>query len=128
MSLISRKLLTADEVRKIQSPYIIVIIAGCQPALLYVPDISKMHFNKINGMGTKGENQKLRIERENARPIRKISKPKIWNIWDQVKSKDLDEIEEAEEELRTLRENWRVNKKRKEIFETKPQGNSEEDN
>lgn len=88
MSLISRKLLTPDEVLRIENPYILVMIAGKPPALLNVPDISKMHFNKLNGMGTKEENQKLRIERENKREIRKISKIKIWNIWDKLKNKD----------------------------------------
>lgn len=125
MSLISRKLLTPDEVLKIESPHILVMIAGKPPALLNVPDISKMHFNKLNGMGTKEENQKLRIERENARKIRKISKVKIWNIWDKVKENNFDEMEETEEELRLLRENWRVNKKGKETFETKQRENKE---
>lgn len=117
MSLISRKLLTADEVLKIASPYILVMIPGEDPALLYVPDISKTCFNKLNGMGTRKENQKLRIERENARPIRKMSRPKIWDIWNQIKKQD--EIEETEEELEILRKNWRVNKKGKEIVEKK---------
>ena len=127
MSLISRKLLTPDEVLKIESPYILVMIAGKPPALLNVPDISKMHFNKLNGMGTKEENQKLRIERENAREIRKISKSKVWNIWDKVKNDDLDYESESEEDLEKLRRSWRVNKKRKDDFEDK-QENSEEDN
>lgn len=125
MSLISRKLLTPDEVLKIESPHILVMIAGKPPALLNVPDISKMHFNKLNGMGTKEENQKLRIERENARKVREISKVKIWNIWDKVKEIDFGEIEETEEELRLLRENWRVNKKGKETFENKQRENKE---
>lgn len=116
MSLISRKLLTPDEVLKIESPYLIVMIAGKPPALLTVPDISQMHFNKLNGMGTKEENQILRVQREKERPIRKISKVKIWNIWDKVKNDD--EIDD-EQELIELRKNWRVNKKRKEIVETK---------
>lgn len=124
MSLISRKLLTPDEVLKIESPYNLVMIAGKSPALLNVPDISKMYFNKLNGMGTKEENQVLRVQRENERPIRKISKVKIWNIWDKVKNYDEDEIDE--EELRELRENWRVSKKRKESFETESKENKED--
>ena len=43
-----------------------------------------MHFNKLNGMGTKEENKKLRIQREKERKIREIQKVKIWNIWDQI--------------------------------------------
>lgn len=117
MSLISRKLLTPDEVLKIESPYNLVMIAGKSPALLNVPDISKMHFNKLNGMGTKEQNQELRIKRENERPVRKISKVKIWNIWDQVKNNSIDDNEE-EQELKELRKNWRVNRKRKENIET----------
>jgi hypothetical protein len=124
MSLISRKLLTPDEVLKIENPYNIVMIAGKPPALLNVPDISKMHFNKINGMGTKEENQILRIKRENERPIRKISKVKIWNIWDKVKNNDENDFDE-EQELKALRENWRV-KKRKETFETKSKMDKED--
>lgn len=106
MSLISRKLLTPDEVLKIGSPNILVMIPGEQPALLIVPDISKMHFNKLNGMGTKEENQRLRIERENARNIRKISKVKIWDIWNQLRDNDLEEISESE--LQTIREKWKA--------------------
>ena len=126
MSLISRKLLTPDEVLKIESPYILVMIAGKPPALLNVPDISKMHFNKLNGMGTKEENQKLRIEREEARPIRKITRPKIWNIWDKVKEQEMEELDDAEDDLKTLRETWRVNKKRKEEIEIKQKNNIED--
>ena len=126
MSLISRKLLTPDEVLKIESPYILVMIAGKPPALLNVPDISKMHFNKLNGMGTKEENQKLRVEREEARPIRKITKPKIWNIWDKVKEQEMEELDDAEDDLSTLRETWSVNKKGKEEIEIKQKNNIED--
>lgn len=126
MSLISRKLLTPDEVLKIESPHILVMIAGKPPALLNVPDISKMHFNKLNGMGTKEENKRLRIERENARNVRKISKSKIWNIWDQVKEKDFEE-EIEQEKIETLRENWRGSKKKGEIIEAKERKNEESD-
>ncbi len=123
MSLISRKLLTPDEVLKIESPYILVMIAGKPPALLNVPDISKMHFNKLNGMGTKEENQRLRIERENARKVRKISKSKIWNIWDKVKD---GEFELDREEIETLRKNWRENRPRREIVGVEKRNNEED--
>ena len=112
MSLISRKMITPDEVLRIESPVILVMIAGEYSAILYVPDISKMHFNKLNGMGTREENRLLRVQRENERPIRKISKVKIWNIWDKYKNIDEEDIYE-EQELKELRENWRVQEKRK---------------
>ena len=109
MSLISRKMLTADEVLRIQSPVILVMIAGEYSAIMYVPDISKMHFNKLNGMGTKEENKKLRIQREKERKIREIQKVKIWNIWDQI-NEMYDEKEIDEEELKIIRENWKVDR------------------
>ena len=112
MSLISRKMLTADEVLRIQSPIILVMIAGEYSAILYVPDISKMYFNKLNGMGTKEENKKLRIKREEDRPIREIQKVKIWNIWDEINNMDEEDFEERQN-LKELRENWRVSRKRK---------------
>lgn len=125
MSLISRKLLTPDEVLKIESPYILVMIAGKPPALLNVPDISKMYFNKLNGMGTKEENQRLRIERENARKVRKISKSKIWNIWDKVKNNESD-LDEKEEDIEALRKNWRVNRPRRENIGIEKRNNEED--
>ena len=109
MSLISRKMLTADEVLRIQSPVILVMIAGEYSAIMYLPDISKMHFNKLNGMGTKEENKKLRIQREKERKIREIQKVKIWNIWDQI-NEIYDEKEIDEEELKIIRENWKVDR------------------
>jgi hypothetical protein len=109
MSLISRKMLTADEVLRIQSPVILVMIAGEYSAIMYVPDISKMHFNKLNGMGTKEENKKLRIQREKERKIREIQKVKIWNIWDQI-NEIYGEKEINEEELKIIRENWKVDR------------------
>ena len=85
------------------------MIAGEYSAIMYVPDISKMHFNKLNGMGTKEENKKLRIQREKERKIREIQKVKIWNIWDQI-NEIYDEKEIDEEELKIIRENWKVDR------------------
>lgn len=82
MSLISRKLLTPDEVLKIENPNAIVMLAGKPPAITTIPDISKMYFNKLNGMGTREENQRLRINRELKRKERQIQDIKIWNIWE----------------------------------------------
>ena len=39
-------------------------------------------------MGTKEENQQLRINREKQREIRKISKIKIWDIWNKYLDND----------------------------------------
>ena len=93
MSLISRKVLTADEVLKFESPYAIVIIAGEQPAITTIPDISKMYFNKLNDMGTREENQKLRIKREQARKENPIKPIKIWDIWNKQYTEEENETE-----------------------------------
>lgn len=96
MSLISRKVLTADEVLKFENPYVLVIIAGERPAITTIPDISKMYFNKLNGMGTREENQSLRILREEQRKVNSIKPIKIWDIWNK---KDTDEGVNQEGEL-----------------------------
>ena len=93
MSLISRKVLTADEVLKFESPYAIVIIAGEQPAITTIPDISKMYFNKLNGMGTREENQKLRIKREQERKENPIKPIKIWDIWNKQYTEENAKVE-----------------------------------
>lgn len=84
MSLISRKLLTPDEVLKIENPYAIVMLAGKPPAITTIPDISKMYFNKLNGMGTREENLELRVSRELQRKERPIQPIKIWDIWERT--------------------------------------------
>ena len=81
MSLTARKLLTPDEVLRIESPYILVMLLGKSPVICCVPDISKMHFNKLNGMGNEKYNKQLKIQRENQREIKPIVPIKIWDIW-----------------------------------------------
>ena len=107
MSLISRKLLTPDEVLMIENPYALVMVSGKPPAITTIPDISKMHFNKINGMGSKEHNQKLRIDRENAREERPIKPIKIWNIWDKQTE------EEPRMKVEVIQDNFRKNLKGK---------------
>ena len=107
MSLVSRKLLTADEVQRIESPYILLMIAGKPPAILNVPDISKMYFNQINCMGTKAENTRLRIEREKDRKESKLEKIKIWEIWKKYYNLEFEDysIEENEEIVNMIKNN-----------------------
>lgn len=107
MSLISRKLLTPDEVLMIENPYALVMVSGKPPAITRIPDISKMYFNKINGMGSKEHNLKLRIDRENAREERPIKPIKIWNIWDKQTE------EEPRMKVEVIQDNFRKNLKGK---------------
>jgi len=82
LSLTQRNLLNVDEVRRVARPYQIVT-SRTHPAMMYSPDLSKWHFNKMLGLGDKEHNRLLREERENKRPIiTDLSKPVIlWNVW-----------------------------------------------
>jgi type IV secretion system protein VirD4 len=82
VSLIERKLLTPDEVRRVSRPYQIVTSRN-HPAMMLSPDMSQWYFNKLLGMGDMEHNRKLREKRENARPVLSdISKDiLLWNIW-----------------------------------------------
>ena len=81
MNLISRNLLTEDEILRIERPYVLVIQAGLYPIITKLPDISKWRFNKLFGMGDQEHNRKLRFEREGKRPIKEIEDIKLWGIW-----------------------------------------------
>lgn len=81
MNLISRALLTEDEILRIERPYVLVINAGNYPTMVKIPDLSKWKYNKLLGLGDKEHNRKIREEREKARPERNLQKMKLWNIW-----------------------------------------------
>lgn len=100
MSLISRKLLTPDEVLKIENPNAIVMLAGKPPALTNMPDISQMHFNKLNGMGNRQQNQELRIKREEAREERTIKPIKVWDIWNESTNEETQRMELIQDKFR----------------------------
>lgn len=113
MSLISRKLLTPDEVLMIENPYALVMLAGKPPAITTIPDISQTYFNKLNAMGTKEENQTLRIEREQKRKERPMKPIKIWDIWNRFLDRDdeLYDIEQIRHNLEVMRKDKNENKK-----------------
>lgn len=81
MNLISRALLTEDEILRIERPYVLVIETGLFPIITKLPDISKWSFNDLFGMGDQEHNRKLRFERENKREKREIKDIKLWGIW-----------------------------------------------
>ena len=81
MNLISRALLTEDEILRIERPYVLVIQTGLFPIITKLPDISKWSFNKLFGMGNQEENRLLRLEREKNRETREIKDIKLWGIW-----------------------------------------------
>ena len=63
-------------------------------------NISKMHFNKLNGMGTRKENQELRIKREEAREQRPIKPIKVWDIWNKGKNEEIPRVELIQDKFR----------------------------
>ena len=82
MNLISRPLLTEDEIMRIERPYLLVIPTGMFPVMSTLPDISKWKFNKLFGMGNQEHNTKLRKKREEQRLQRELEEIKLWKIWD----------------------------------------------
>lgn len=81
MNLISRPLLTEDEILRIERPYVLVINAGSYPAMVKIPDLSKWKYNELLGLGDVEHNRRVREEREKARHEREIQKMKLWKIW-----------------------------------------------
>lgn len=81
VNLISRNLLTEDEILRIERPYVLIIQAGLFPIITKLPDVSKWKFNRLFGMGNQEHNRKLRLERESQRPIKEIEDIKLWGIW-----------------------------------------------
>lgn len=86
MNLISRALLTEDEILRIERPYVLVIQTGLFPIITKLPDISKWQFNKWFGMGNQEHNRQLRFEREQKRNERKIEDIQLWGIWQDYKN------------------------------------------
>jgi type IV secretion system protein VirD4 len=85
INLISRNLLTEDEILRIERPYVLVIQTGLFPIITKLPDISKWKFNSLFGMGSQEHNRKLRFERESQRPVKEIEDIKLWGIWNSYK-------------------------------------------
>lgn len=98
MSLISRKVLTSDEVLRISNPYAILMLGGEKPYLCHLPDMSKTLFNKINEMGDEAHNLKLRMKREEQRKEKEMCKSTLWDIWNKY-IEDENQEEESQEDI-----------------------------
>jgi type IV secretion system protein VirD4 len=85
MNLISRPLLTEDEILRIERPYILIIQSGSYPAIKKMPDLSKWYFNELFGLGDVDFNRKIREERENTRQVYELEKIQLWGIWKEYK-------------------------------------------
>jgi type IV secretion system protein VirD4 len=87
MNLISRSLLTEDEILRIERPYAIVMLAGHFPAIMTLPDLSEQRFNIAFGMGDPEHNRRLREAREKTRVSRKPAGLELWGIWERYRKK-----------------------------------------
>ncbi len=87
LSLVSRELLTTDEIRRIKRPYQLVI-SRSYPCMSVAYDLSKWHFNTMCGLGDEENNRKIRQKRENERAEHKNTDDiKLWGIWDEYRKK-----------------------------------------
>lgn len=91
VNLAGRELLMTDEIKRITRPYSLVTSRE-EPVIMYSPDLSKWHFNKMLGLGSENHNIKARDYRSKIRPerITKRQAEKIelwsdcWKYWQRV--------------------------------------------
>lgn len=83
INLVSRQLLTEEEILRIESPEAIVMITGSHPYLATLPDLSQYKFNEMLGLGDKKKNTEIRELRENSRMQREPKKIELWGIWEE---------------------------------------------
>lgn len=96
VSLMSRNLLTSEEVGRIRRPYTLVL-SNNAPAIQYAPDLCSWHFNKILGMGSKKHNLMIMEKRQRLRPEREVNeKLELWGIWNIYKNAILKKGEEEQ--------------------------------
>ncbi len=89
VSLVSRDLLTTDEIRRVSRPYQIVM-SRSYPAMMLSPDLSKWCFNDMLGLGNKEHNRRVREARELQRPVNMAHEEvMLWGIW-KYYAKDLE--------------------------------------
>lgn len=98
VSLVSRDLLTTDEIRRVSRPYQIVM-SRSHPAMMLSPDLSGWCFNEMLGLGDKEHNRKVREARELRRPVNMAHEEvMLWGIW-KYYAKDL-EMKESKQNSR----------------------------
>lgn len=83
INLISRPLLTEDEIIRINSPEAIVMITGMYPYLAKLRDFSEYKFNEILGLGDEKKNTEIRKLRESSRISRQANSIQLWGIWNE---------------------------------------------
>jgi len=99
ISLMSRNLLTPEEVGRIRRPYTLVL-SNNAPAIQYAPDLCSWNFNKILGMGSKKHNIKIMQARQNLRQEREVNgKIELWGIWNIYKDNIMKQQKKEQSEM-----------------------------
>lgn len=83
INLVSRQLLTEEEILRIEPPEAIVMVTGSHPYLATLPDLSQYKFNEMLGLGDKKKNTEIRELRENARLSREPKNIELWEVWEE---------------------------------------------
>lgn len=78
-NLTGRELLMADEIGKIERPWLLLMGRG-NPAIMYAPDVSETPFNAVFGLGDPAHNQRVMVYRSRQRPQRSVSVA-YWDGW-----------------------------------------------
>ena len=69
------------------------MIAGSNPLMVQLPDLSKYYFNRILGLGDEDYNNKVIVQREAKRKERKIEPIPLWGIWNDEEIKKVSFME-----------------------------------
>lgn len=81
VNLMGRSLLTSDEVGRIKDPYVLISEAQQDPVVFQLPDLSKLCFNRILGLGSRNHN-KILIQFSNSKQIPHVEEEmQMWGIW-----------------------------------------------
>lgn len=100
-NLCGRALLEPAEIKRIKTPYAIVMISGEYAGITMLPDLSQYKLNDIYGLGREEkENAVIMSQREEERPERSINPVRLWGIWKQYTGKD--ETVDVEERISFL--------------------------
>lgn len=81
VNLMARKLLTNTEIAAIRTPYLLLSENGKKPAITYLPELSKWHFNRILGLGDQDHNKLFITYVSASYKRREWEKLRYWNIW-----------------------------------------------
>ncbi|MEG0962408.1 MAG: type IV secretory system conjugative DNA transfer family protein [Lachnospiraceae bacterium] len=82
-SMVSRNLLTSEEIGRIDTPSALMLLTGRRPGMMNLPDLQEYQMNQDLGLGDKKHNQNLikKEREERKKKARTVGMPKLWGIW-----------------------------------------------